>query len=123
MNPNEIKAADLDKLRTYYINTKNGFVGKETTEEKTQFVMEGHKALYFTKADDAIKFANTMVMSGSVQFARVFYCNPQGIHHIALIRKEYDGKMKYVYLGLGGTGIPVMGGLPALLNRVKQSKR
>ena len=123
MNPNEIKAADLDKLRTYYINTKNGFVGKETTEEQTQFVMESHKALYFTNADEAIKFANTLVMSGSVQFARVFYGNLQGPHPIALIRKEYDGKMKYVYLGLGGTGIPVMGGLPALLNRVKQSKR
>ena len=59
---------DLDKLRSYYINTKNGFVGKETAEGKTQYVMESYKALLFHSAYDAIKFANTMVMNGSVQY-------------------------------------------------------
>ena len=114
---------DLDKLRSYYINTKNGFVGKETAEGKTQYVMESYKALLFHSACDAIKFANTMVMNGSVPYARVFYCNPQGIHAIALIRKDFGGRMSYVYIGQGETGIPVSGGLSGLLNRVKQAKR
>ena len=50
MNPNAIPADKLDKLRTYYINTKAGFIGKESTDEKLQFVMEGYKALTFDKA-------------------------------------------------------------------------
>ena len=99
MNPNDIPANKLDKLRTYYINTKKGFIGKESTEEKLQFVMEGYKALTFDQAKDAVKFAHNLVESMGIPLARVFCCSNQQQHHgIALLRREGD-HIKYMYIG------------------------
>ena len=123
MNPNNIPANKLDKLRTYYINTKGGFIGKESTEEKLQFVMEGYKALTFDKADAAVKFAHNLVESMGIPLARVFYCsNQQQNHAIALLRREGE-KIKYMYIGQSDTPMQLQGGLQALLNRVNQSRR
>ena len=114
---------NADNPRYYYINTKNGFVGKETTEENLQFVMESYKALHFTNPDDAVKYANSLVVNGSVKFARVFYGDSRGTHGIALIRCESDGSMKYLYIGQCDMAMPVQGGLTGLLNRIRQSRR
>lgn len=123
MNPNNIPAGKLDKLRTYYINTKGGFIGKESTDEKLQFVMEGYKALTFDKADAAVKFAHNLVESMGIPLARVFYCsNQQQNHGIALLRRDGE-KIKYMYIGQSDTPMQLQGGLPALLNRVNQSRR
>ena len=123
MNPNNIPANKLDKLRTYYINTKGGFIGKESTDEKLQFVMEGYKALTFDKADAAVKFAHNLVESMGIPFARVFYCSNQQQHHgIALLRREGE-KIKYMYIGQSDTPMQLQGGLQSLLNRVNQSRR
>ena len=123
MNPNDIPADKLDKLRTYYINTKAGFIGKESTDEKLQFVMEAYKSLTFDKAEAAVKFANNLVESMGIPLARVFYCSNQQQHHgIALLRREGE-KIKYMYIGQSDTPMQLQGGLQALLNRVKQSRR
>lgn len=123
MNPNNIPAGKLDKLRTYYINTKGGFIGKESTDEKLQFVMEGYKALTFDKAEAAVKFAHNLVESMGIPLARVFYCsNQQKNHGIALLRRDGE-KIKYMYIGQSDTPMQLQGGLPALLNRVNQSRR
>ena len=123
MNPNNIPADKLDKLRTYYINTKGGFIGKESTDEKLQFVMEGYKALTFDKAEAAVKFAHNLVESMGIPLARVFYCsNQQKNHGIALLRRDGE-KIKYMYIGQSDTPMQLQGGLPALLNRVNQSRR
>ena len=123
MNPNDIPADKLDKLRTYYISTKGGFIGKESTDEKPQFVMEGYKALTFDKAEAAVKFAHNLVESMGIPLARVFYCsNQQQNHGIALLRRDGE-KIKYMYIGQSDTPMQLQGGLQALLNRVKQSRR
>ena len=123
MNPNDIPADKLDKLRTYYINTKAGFIGKESTDEKLQFVMEAYKSLTFDNAEAAVKFANNLVESMGIPLARVFYCSNQQRHHgIALLRREGE-KIKYMYIGQSDTPMQLQGGLQALLNRVKQSRR
>jgi len=114
----------LGTQRTYYINTKRGYIGKNTKDSSIEFVMEGDKAMCFKNADDAVKLANDLVTNGSVPLARVFYCTIQsGIHPIALIRKEPEGKFKYIYIGRSDMMMPVQGGLQALLNRVNQSRR
>ncbi len=123
MNPNNIPANKLDKLRTYYINTKGGFIGKESTDEKPQFVMEGYKALTFDKAEAAVKFAHNLVESMGIPLARVFYCsNQQQNHGIALLRRDGE-KIKYMYIGQSDTPMQLQGGLPALLHRISQSRR
>ena len=123
MNPNDIPADKLDKLRTNYINTKAGFIGKESTDEKLQFVMEAYKSLTFDNAEAAVKFANNLVESMGIPLARVFYCSNQQRHHgIALLRREGE-KIKYMYIGQSDTPMQLQGGLQALLNRVKQSRR
>ena len=123
MNPNNIPANKLDKLRTYYINTRGGFIGKESTDEKLQFVTEGYKALTFDKADAAVKFAHNLVESMGIPLARVFYCsNQQKNHGIALLRRDGE-KIKYMYIGQSDTPMQLQGGLQALLNRVNQSRR
>ncbi len=123
MNPNDIPADKLDKLRTYYISTKGGFIGKESTDEKPQFVMEGYKALTFDKAEAAVKFAHNLVESMGIPLARVFYCsNQQQNHGIALLRRDGE-KIKYMYIGQSDTPMQLQGGLQALLNRVNQSRR
>lgn len=123
MNPNDIPADKLDKLRTYYINTKAGFIGKESTDEKLQFVMEAYKSLTFDNAEAAVKFAHNLVESMGIPLARVFYCSNQQRHHgIALLRREGE-KIKYMYIGQSDTPMQLQGGLTALLNRVKQSRR
>lgn len=123
MNPNDIPADKLDKLRTYYISTKKGFVGKDTTEEHLHFVTEGYNALPFDNADAAVKFAHNLVASMGIPLARVFYGTPQGLHGIALIRKVYEDKLNHSYIGQSDIPMPLQGGLPALLNRIKQSRR
>lgn len=123
MNPNDIPADKLDKLRTYYISTKGGFIGKESTDEKPQFVMEGYKALTFDKAEAAVKFAHNLVESMGIPLARVFYCsNQQQNHGIALLRRDGE-KIKYMYIGQSDTPMQLQGGLQALLNQVNQSRR
>ena len=123
MNPNGIPAGKLDNLRTYYINTKDGFIGKESTDGKLQFVMEGYKALTFDKAEAAVKFAHNLVESMGIPLARVFYCSNQQKHHgIALLRRDAE-KIKYMYIGQSDMPMQLQGGLTALLNRVKQSRR
>lgn len=123
MNQNDIPADKLDKLRTYYISTKGGFIGKESTDEKPQFVMEGYKALTFDKAEAAVKFAHNLVESMGIPLARVFYCsNQQQNHGIALLRRDGE-KIKYMYIGQSDTPMQLQGGLQALLNRVNQSRR
>jgi hypothetical protein len=123
MNPNDIPADKLDNLRTYYINTKAGFIGKESTDEKLQFVMEAYKSLTFDKAEAAVKFANNLVESMGIPLTRVFYCSNQQQHHgIALLRRDGE-KIKYMYIGQSDTPMQLQGGLPALLNRIKQSRR
>ena len=123
MNPNDIPSDKLDKLRTYYINTKGGFIGKESTDEKPQFVMEGYKALPFNKAEAAVKFAHNLVESMGIPLARVFYCsNQQKNHGIALLRRDGE-KIKYMYIGQSDTPMQLQGGLQALLNRISQSRR
>lgn len=123
MNPNNIPADKLDKLRTYYINTKGGFIGKESTDEKPQFVMEGYKALPFNKAEAAVKFAHNLVTSMGIPLARVFYCsNQQQNHGIALLRRDGE-QIKYMYIGQSDTPMQLHGGLPALLHRISQSRR
>lgn len=123
MNPNDIPADKLDKLRTYYINTKAGFIGKESTDEKLQFVMEAYKSLTFDNAEAAVKFAHNLIESMGIPLARVFYCSNQQRHHgIALLRREGE-KIKYMYIGQSDTPMQLQGGLTALLNRVKQSRR
>ena len=123
MNPNDIPADKLDKLRTYYINTRGGFIGKESTDEKLQFVFEAYKALTFDKADDAVKFAHNLVETMRIPLARVFYCSNQQKHHgIALIRREGD-QIKYMYIGQSDIPMQLQGGLQALLHRISQSRR
>lgn len=123
MNTKDIPADKLDKLRTYYINTRGGFIGKETTEDNIQFVMEGYKALTFDQAEAAVKFAHNLVESMGIPLARVFYCsNQQKNHGIALLRREGE-KIKYMYIGQSDTPMQLHGGLPALLHRISQSRR
>lgn len=113
----------LGKQRTYYINTKSGYIGKNTTDNCIEFVTEGYKAMYFHNAESAVKFANDLVTKGSVPLARVFYCGVLELHPIALIRKEPEGNIKYIYIGRSEMMIPVQGGLQALLHRISQSRR
>lgn len=114
----------LGTQRTYYIDTKSGYIGKNTTDSCIEFVTEGHKAMYFRNANTAVKFANDLVTKGSAPLARVFYCGirPE-LYSIALIRKDADGKIKYIYIGRSESMIPVQGGLQALLHRISQSRR
>ena len=51
----------LGTQRTYYINTKMGYIGKNTKDSCIEFVMEGDKAMRFKNADDAVKLANDLV--------------------------------------------------------------
>ncbi len=114
----------LGTQRNYYINTKNGYIGKNTKENCIEFVTEGDKAMRFKNADDAVKLANYLVTNGAVPLARVFYHAIQsGIHPIALIRKEPDGNLKYIYIGRSDMMIPVQGGMQTLLHRLSQSRR
>lgn len=114
----------LGTQRTYYINTKRGYIGKNTKESFIEFVTKGDNAMHFKNAADAVKVANDLVTKGSVPLARLFYCaNQSGIHPIALIRKEHEGKIKYIYIGRSDMMMPVHGGLQALLHRISQSRR
>ena len=114
----------LDTQRNYYINAKSGFIGKNTKDSCIEFVTESDKAMRFKNAADAVKLANNLVMNGSVPLVRVFYCTIQsGIHPIALIRKEAEGKVKYIYIGRSDMMMPVQGGLQALLHRISHSRR
>ena len=114
----------LGTQRNYYINTKSGFIGKNTKDGCIEFVTESDKAMRFKNAADAVKVANDLVTNGSAPLVRVFYCTIQsGIHPIALIRKEAEGKVKYIYIGRSDMMIPVQGGLQALLHRISQSRR
>ena len=123
MNPNDIPSDKLGKLRTYYINTKGGFIGKDSTDEKLQFVMEGYKALTFDKAEAAVKFAHNLIASMGIPLARVFYCsNQQQNHGIALLRREGD-QIKYMYISQSDIPMQLHGGLPALLHRISHSRR
>jgi len=114
----------LGTQRNYYINTKSGYIGKNTKDNCIEFVTEGDKAMRFKNAADAVKLANALVMNGAVPLARVFYCAIQsGMHSIALIRKEPEGEIKYMYIGRSDMPMPVQGGMQTLLHRIFQSRR